>query len=290
MSLFSHRKGIRPLQKPVQREAMDAETRNCLWSALELAVWRRWTGPPSYGYQEPDPAAIDLLMDLIWLNYFKKPLDTVPSRHEERYAAVRDYFFRVEWWQVYDFIEFVMKQIAEPWQPSLREFVNSFLRDENADYRMVDTEIIPITDEHESAAVQSALDAATSSAQQHLRRALQLLSDRKQPDNRNSIKESISAVEAVCQAFSGKQKATLPDCLKVLKASAPMHPAFEQALVKQYSYTSDEGGIRHALTEGGNAPSHADAKFMLVTCSAFVNYVLGKAAELGIKTPKISGN
>ena len=286
MSLFSHRKGIRPLQKAVQREAIDGELRNRLWSALELAVWRRWTGPASYGYQEPDPAAIDLLMDLIWLSLFKKPLDTVPSHHEERYAVVREYFFRAEWWQVYDFIEFVMKQIAEPWQQSLREFVNGFLKDENADYRMVDTEITPITDEHESAAVQSALGAATTSAQQHLRRALQLLSDRKQPDYRNSIKESISAVEAICQALSGKSKATLPDCLKVLKANAPMHPAFEQALLKQYGYTSDEGGIRHALTDESVSPSYADAKFMLVSSSAFVNYVLTKAAELKIKISK----
>jgi hypothetical protein len=109
------------------------------------------------------------------------------------------------------------------------------------------------------------------------------LSDRKKPDYRNSIKESISAVEAICQIISGKQKATLPDCLKAFKDRKPLHPAFEQALVKLYSYTSDEGGIRHALSENSSAPSFADAKFVLVSSSGFINYVLTKTAELGIK-------
>ena len=62
-----------------------------------------------------------------------------------------------------------------------------------------------------------------------------------------------------------------------------MHPALEQALIKQYGYTSNEGGIRHALSDNSLAPSYADAKFMLVSCSAFINYALAKAAELGMK-------
>ncbi|VAX31463.1 hypothetical protein MNBD_NITROSPINAE05-986, partial [hydrothermal vent metagenome] len=42
-----------------------------------------------------------------------------------------------------------------------------------------------------------------------------------------------------------------------------------------YGYTSDEGGIRHALMESENVDFN-DAKFMLVVCSAFINFVLGK--------------
>jgi hypothetical protein len=38
-----------------------------------------------------------------------------------------------------------------------------------------------------------------------------------------------------------------------------------------------EPGIRHSLMEPPNL-DYADAKFMLVTCSAFVNYALAKAS------------
>jgi hypothetical protein len=110
-----------------------------------------------------------------------------------------------------------------------------------------------------------------------------MLSDRKNPDYRNSIKESISAVEAACQAVSRKTNATLSDCIKALKEQKPLHPALEQALIKLYAYTSDEGGIRHALSDADATPSHADAKFMLVGCAAFVNYLWTKATELGLK-------
>ena len=108
------------------------------------------------------------------------------------------------------------------------------------------------------------------------------MSDRKQPDYRNSIKESISAVEAACQVLAGMPKATLADCIKVIKSRGAVHSALEQAFLKLYGYTSDEGGIRHALTEDSVTPLYSDAKFMLVACSAFVNFIWTKASELGI--------
>jgi hypothetical protein len=271
------------MQKALQRESMDDQLRNRLWSALKLTVLDRWKAPYEYSYQDADSQKVDLLFRLIWLNYFKKAIDTLPHDHNERYSAVRDYFFRCEWWQGYDLIEFIIKNIPEEWKEPLVSFINGLLKQENADCRIVGDEVAPITDAGEIEAVESALDSGLRSVRHHLDRSLELLSDRKKPDYRNSIKESISAVEAICQAISGKEKATLPDCLKALKERKPMHPAFEQALIKLYSYTSDDGGIRHALSDDSSAPSYGDAKFMLVSGSAFINYALTKAAELGMK-------
>jgi hypothetical protein len=49
-----------------------------------------------------------------------------------------------------------------------------------------------------------------------------------------------------------------------------------------YGYTSDAEGIRHALMDEPTLESE-DAKFMLVSCSAFVNYLRSKAARAGGK-------
>lgn len=38
------------------------------------------------------------------------------------------------------------------------------------------------------------------------------------------------------------------------------------------SYTSDEGGIRHAMLEEPNI-GYDEAKYMAVACSAFVNFI-----------------
>ena len=44
--------------------------------------------------------------------------------------------------------------------------------------------------------------------------------------------------------------------------------------MKLYGYTSDESGIRHAGRIDGKGTTFAEAKFMLIACSAFVNYLI----------------
>ena len=98
------------------------------------------------------------------------------------------------------------------------------------------------------------------------------------PDYRNSIKESISAVEAICAAITGDSKATLGEALKVIDSEAPLHGALRSAIEKLYGYTSDADGIRHALMTETKLEQE-DAIFMLVACSAFVSYVIAKRAR-----------
>ena len=54
-----------------------------------------------------------------------------------------------------------------------------------------------------------------------------------------------------------------------------MKAAFE----KLYGYTSDASGVRHAGKLGGPDSTFEEAKFMLVSCSAFVNYLIGVWAK-----------
>jgi hypothetical protein len=83
----------------------------------------------------------------------------------------------------------------------------------------------------------------------------------------------------MCRSATGSPTATLGDCLKLLKTSGSVHPAFEKALDKLYGYTSDSAGIRHSLTEDGESPSYPEAKFMLVACSAFISFITAKMAR-----------
>ena len=66
--------------------------------------------------------------------------------------------------------------------------------------------------------------------------------------------------------------ATLGDALKQLSKAHSVHPALKAGLLNLYGYTNDSGGIRHAMTDG-DEPTFAEAKFMVITCSAFVNYI-----------------
>ena len=108
---------------------------------------------------------------------------------------------------------------------------------------------------------------------EHVRTALEFYSKKPQPDYRNSIKESISAVESAAKIITKLSTATLDEAIKVIDQTHSLHGSFKTGILKLYGYASDEGGIRHSLTEATNI-DEADARYMLVSCSAFANYLI----------------
>lgn len=154
---------------------------------------------------------------------------------------------------------------------------NSVLEREKSGYRLIGSTITPNIDTEQIAGVQRALDsrAPFAAAAEHIRTALSLYAERKTPDYRNSVTESISAIESAVKIISGKNEATLGDALKLIDAKKPMHEAFKQALLKLYGYTSDAKGVRHALLDE-TVVDEAEARFMIVICSAFVTYLIAR--------------
>lgn len=64
------------------------------------------------------------------------------------------------------------------------------------------------------------------------------MSDRKAPDYRNSIKESICAVEAICRVITKQKNATLGQALKKVESDISLHPALKNSFSSLYGYTS----------------------------------------------------
>jgi hypothetical protein len=265
----------------IQRESIDDDLRNALWTAFHETFVkgyyydeRRYSMP----YRPYEQELKDWLYCL-WTQFYKAPSDTQP-KFREAVEQIRLDFFRSDWHWIFDFLEFSAKH-AKECGPLLIGFVNAQLERENSAYRFVGAEIVEVTDQTEIASIEEALEGPKG-VRIHFERALALLSDRRAPDFRNSIKESIRAVEAICRLIAGSHSDTLGAAVKKIAAKTPLHSAFEQALLKLYGFTSDEGGIRHALMEEPSL-QYADAKFMLVLCSAFANFLLARCAEAGIK-------
>lgn len=278
---FSQRMGITPVRVEIQVDAIDDELRNSLWNCLHICYWEP-TETRGYEYDKP----MQTLMLRCYATYFKQPVDLIPDRWFQVVRNVREFFFKCDWHEVYDFIEFVAENYdVQETNQQFIEFCNTFLESELSAYRFVNTKIVQITSETEIDSIQSALADATNlkPVYEHLKTSLSLLSDRKNPDYRNSIKEAISAVEATCQLVGGNKKDTLGQAIKKLKDNGvAIHPALEKGFQSIYGYTSDGDGIRHALMDKPNV-SFADAKFMLVSCSAFVGLLLDKVKEANIE-------
>jgi len=85
----------------------------------------------------------------------------------------------------------------------------------------------------------------------------------------------------MCCIMTNDPKAKLGDALKNLeKLGAKLHPALQIAFDKLCGYTSNEGSIRHCLLEQSTI-DFEDAKFMLVSCSAFVNLLKARSIKTG---------
>ncbi len=117
-----------------------------------------------------------------------------------------------------------------------------------------------------------------SGARQHIASALQLFGLRPEPDYRNAIKEAISAVESTVKVLTAENHLTLTAALREFVRTRPIHGALVSGLDSLYGYTSNEHGVRHALLDADANVGFAEAKFMIVACAAFMNFLILRAA------------
>jgi len=149
-----------------------------------------------------------------------------------------------------------------------QKLANAALEEHLAGYRFIEGSITPISSEAEVSAIEESISLAQENellgAAKHLRTAIGHLAKKPEPDFRNSVKESISAVESVAKQLTDQKAGGLKAALVKLKSkNVYLHPA------------------RHALLEEPKV-GFDEAKFMLVTCSAFVNFLIAKASSSGI--------
>lgn len=233
----------------------------------------------------PDALNYGLLETYVWRFFLKRRESELKFQYGECQEVTTEIIqsSQYKWYEKLNLVEYVIG--------ILEDYVNhadsgyymirdAFVGQLNADfanlfygYRIIDGEIVPITDSTEIETIQKAIIERNDNVHVHLETALANLAKRPESDSRNSIKESISAVECLCREITNES--TLDKAIPKLQAKGVvMNPRFEEGLKQLYFYTNDKRtGIRHALMDDAHTPTFAEAKFMLVICSAFVNYV-----------------
>ncbi len=297
--LFSKRHGITP-PKQMQDCSMDAALRNGLWNALDTLL--RQTPNSLDTFNQPQ----NPLYEIIWTDFFKKTRDTLPSTTSERHMLIRNKFFKMVWFSVYDLIEFICcpadkleklngafmrsNEIPIPSNSTVylseihfKQFTkecNEVLEKEVSAWRIVGGKVCKITSEAETKAVEVAMQSPIEGVGQHITNSIILLYDRKSPDYKNAIKESISAVELICAKITKQNAPILSKALDKMKKDGivNIHPALKAAFGNLYGYTSSGSGIRHAMIHDDEITFEL-AQFFLIACSAFTNYLITLAAK-----------
>ncbi len=276
---FSERQGFKKVSQILQTDSMDVGLRNRLWNVFMSSCMNAHDETFLWYHGKAQFRSFCLTL---WHDHLKRPGDTIADTTSAAINQIRQHFFGCDWYEVYDFVEFAANRPIWTSRESAVKDFNDVLAEELSAYRFVAGKLAPISSEQEKAAIERAISRTSSSystTSEHLRQAIDLLARKPAPDFRNSIKESISAVEALCAIVAGDPKATLGQALKIIDAQAKLHGALRSAFEKLYGYTSDANGIRHALMEE-NKLEQEDAIFMLVACSAFISYVIAKQSRL----------
>lgn len=273
---FSERKKLKNFSDIVQTNNLNERTRNKLFSIIRDIIVE---------LSSCVDGCLDVLIEYIYEELFSLTKAHIPLNYSKihyDYDKVIDILFDIysnyEYNEVFDFIEGLIKAVnrVDQINPYIYKYefqvvarCNKTFIEENVNYRIVNNIITDLVSENEIKEIDNVINNKNKVVSNHMEKALELLYQSKDYDN--SIKESISAVEGMCQILTENNNATLGDCLKKLKDS--IHPAMKDAFLKLYGYTSDANGIRHANGLGEGDSTFAEAKYMLVSCSSFINYL-----------------
>jgi hypothetical protein len=276
MASFSERLGITP-PKLAQIDSMDDELRSSLWN-----VCRKWFFISDDYLTSSQKSRVHRIYQAVYAEFYKRPVDNIPKWSSEFVEETLQLFMTAKWYDVYNLIEFLYTKLWSPEDSNkgFSEEINSILALEKAGYCLNLGIVTPLTNKVEISSVNASLSLGDrfNGVSTHIHSALVLYSRKPNPDYRNSIKESISAVEAACKIITNDPKETLGSALKIIRREHDIHSSFINGMTSLYGYTSDKGGIRHAMMDYSNI-DEADARYMLVICSAFTNYIISRCSK-----------
>lgn len=277
MKLFSERYGYTKPSDLIIREKITPEIQNAMLSCFDRLYKRMIDDPYISEYYRK--------MEMyLWTNFLNKRASEL-----KEYQSVATKYIENPinlWYNKLNIVEFCIKKLyhfAESKKSNkLAVFVDIFVGELcrefkrlNFAYRIVNKEVVEVTSEEEIVTIEKALSSSKNNIRTHLNKALELYALKPTGDYRNSIKESISAVEAYCREKTSED--TLGKALNHLESNGIIIPKLlKTAFDKLYAYTNQpDTGIRHALMddEGSYVPQAEEALFMLVSCSAFINYL-----------------
>src|SRR6266404_1152539 len=237
---FSEKYGFTPVRSVLQTNSMDVGLRNRLWNLICITYFPT---VPKVRYRDglSDYPDEETTFYALWHNHFKKATDSIELSYIDALQALRDVFFKSKWFEVYDLIQFLAE--FNPMPQVRDEFIegaNDILKEELWGYQFVSDQIVQITSEEEVAEIEQALSVPDSlkPVREHLKQALTLLANKTNPDYRNSIKESISAVESLSKIVAKLPKATLAPALATIEKKTTLHPSLKEGFQKLYGYTS----------------------------------------------------
>ena len=279
---FSQREGKDPLPEPMRLEHVSEDFRNLVWLAVDKIIKEEIRNFRIYGNTAgPIP---DIVSDYTVrvLRCTHDSIDDDPYKHQE---FLKKIILEGSYDKILTLVELILCHNLYP--KRLRKDLKNAFKKVPIAYTVQIVNglptIVPRSSEESGAATQQAIETVEQSgsagAKTHLHNAVEAINEKRYAD---AVRESIHAVESVARTIDPKASKTLRPAIRSLEAKGVLkHPAFQEACIKLYKYTSDESGIRHALLDERAADVDLDdAVFMFGACASFAAYLVNRHKQL----------
>ena len=199
-----------------------------------------------------------------------------PDNNSDSYIdrEVRRVLMECPWYEVYDVIEEIQRELADSETDQFNDEINRYFRREGIGWQLSDSQIEVRGPETFEVAVRGALDTLQEgehlTAHNELREALGDLSRRPEPDITGAIQHAMAALECVAREVTGDTRATLG---KILGDNPDLLPRpLDQALEKVWGYASEKA--RHVRE--GELPEYEEAELLLSITGGVSGYLIKK--------------
>ncbi len=275
--LFSERYGFIP-EKKLQKNGLDEETRNRLWNILFKRFFDVETRNIQFG---DEMERVRKYCYTIWNCYFKTPADQIPRKYLKAIRYIKDEVVNIQinQFKPFDLVEVILnnKDIFN-YSLDIADEINTILEEEESVYRLFPEtmQFAPIYHETDLKNLNDAFERTKSkydSVYENLENALSAYSDRKENRYRESIVSSIKAVESMVNKISDKSNdKALTGIIESVGSKINMHDNLVNGLKELYNWSSDT--LRHGKSDKPLEVREPEARYMLLSCSAFINYII----------------
>lgn len=281
---FSDRNKIKPLNNIIQYKSLDEHTRNSISIMISKIIERLVY---FIGYSDRYKLAKELLMRL-----FNEPVlvGEYPNLNDVS-SDINDICINGDYDDVLTLFESMCQQVQEYEDEYEKEKIsyqgyynqadycwydlaNQLLEEEFVGYKFIDGQICKITSQTEINSIMESLSTPYDKVNEHVKNAIKLLKENGAHDYKNSIKESVLALECLLNIVLNTKGLELGKALNEYSKKIDIHPALKESLSKLYGFTSDSSGIRHDTNKKDNNERFDEAKLILVNTSGFINYII----------------
>ncbi len=280
---FSIREGHINPEEVIRRNYKD------MTKELKTEIWNEF-----YGFFLPLSSKIQTsILQKTWRGIFKEPIDDFYELLQIYFGnlieflteEVKERFFRLEWNRIYDFLELIARETPSEYSKHFCERINKVLKENFSPYRFLECDnvllIVPIISDMELEALERAINKTKKKfipVHEHLKKSIQHLSNRENPDYENAVKEAVSALESLANLILGERGETLTSLRQQLSSQLNL-PRFVELQIKElYNWASDTPA-RHGTGDKPGLIGQEEAQLVVVQTSALVNYLISKMTD-----------